>query len=98
MLKDYESGYTPNPDVLCNKHIKFKCFFDHAINNLGGDAIATGHYAKTCLYDNLENDWANDGEWEYQCWIGQIMIIEKVFVITNLSKVISLESDYFVSE
>jgi hypothetical protein len=46
----------------------------------------------------LENDWANDGEWEYQCWIGQIMIIEKVFVITNLSKVISLEPDYFVSE
>lgn len=81
LLKDYESGYTPNPDVLCNKHIKFKCFFDHAINNLGGDAIATGHYAKTCLYDNLENEWANEGVklmLPYDKWKDQTLFLSQI--------------------
>ncbi|MDP3559708.1 MAG: tRNA 2-thiouridine(34) synthase MnmA [Legionellaceae bacterium] len=45
-LDAYQQGYTPNPDVLCNKEIKFKAFFDHALA-LGADYIATGHYAKT---------------------------------------------------
>lgn len=44
-LDEYEQGRTPNPDVLCNKEIKFKAFLDHAIA-LGADYIATGHYAK----------------------------------------------------
>lgn len=43
---EYEAGRTPNPDVLCNKEIKFGLFYDWAIEN-GFDAIATGHYAKT---------------------------------------------------
>jgi tRNA-specific 2-thiouridylase len=45
-LRDYESGRTPNPDVLCNSEIKFRAFLDHA-RTLGADAIATGHYART---------------------------------------------------
>ena len=44
-LAEYQSGRTPNPDILCNKEIKFKAFLDHALN-LGADYIATGHYAK----------------------------------------------------
>ncbi len=44
-LKEYEAGRTPNPDVLCNKEIKFKAFLDYALT-LGADFIATGHYAK----------------------------------------------------
>lgn len=44
-LKEYEAGRTPNPDVLCNKEIKFKAFLEHALT-LGADFIATGHYAK----------------------------------------------------
>jgi tRNA-specific 2-thiouridylase len=44
-LKEYEAGRTPNPDVLCNKEIKFKAFLNHALT-LGADFIATGHYAK----------------------------------------------------
>lgn len=44
-LDEYEKGRTPNPDVLCNKEIKFKAFLDHALN-LGADFIATGHYAR----------------------------------------------------
>jgi tRNA-uridine 2-sulfurtransferase len=44
-LSEYQAGRTPNPDVLCNKEIKFKAFLDHAMT-LGADRIATGHYAR----------------------------------------------------
>ncbi|MBN3291213.1 MTU1 thiouridylase, partial [Polypterus senegalus] len=51
LLKEYEKGRTPNPDILCNKHIKFNHFFNYAIRTLGADAIATGHYARTSQDD-----------------------------------------------
>ncbi|PAQ16404.1 tRNA 2-thiouridine(34) synthase MnmA [Bacillaceae bacterium SAOS 7] len=44
-LDEYKAGRTPNPDVMCNKEIKFKAFLEHAIN-LGADYLATGHYAR----------------------------------------------------
>jgi tRNA-specific 2-thiouridylase len=44
-LAEYKAGRTPNPDILCNKEIKFKAFLDYAIH-LGGDYIATGHYVR----------------------------------------------------
>lgn len=44
-LEEYEKGRTPNPDVLCNREIKFGPFLDYA-KELGADYIATGHYAK----------------------------------------------------
>ncbi|MDF2529877.1 MAG: mnmA [Gammaproteobacteria bacterium] len=44
-LQEYSAGRTPNPDVLCNKEIKFKAFLDYALF-LGADYIATGHYAQ----------------------------------------------------
>jgi len=44
-LREYSSGRTPNPDVLCNSEIKFRAFLDHA-RSLGADHIATGHYAR----------------------------------------------------
>jgi tRNA-specific 2-thiouridylase len=44
-LDEYAAGRTPNPDVLCNREIKFKHFLD-AAHDLGADAIATGHYAR----------------------------------------------------
>ena len=43
-LDEYRAGRTPNPDVLCNREIKFKAFLDYALQ-LGAEAIATGHYA-----------------------------------------------------
>ncbi len=43
-LAEYRAGRTPNPDVLCNREIKFRAFLDHALEG-GWDAIATGHYA-----------------------------------------------------
>lgn len=45
-LKEYKSGRTPNPDVLCNKEIKFRAFLDYAIDR-GVDKIATGHYVRS---------------------------------------------------
>jgi len=44
-LDEYTAGRTPNPDILCNREIKFKAFLDHA-TDLGGVLIATGHYAR----------------------------------------------------
>lgn len=44
-LEEYEAGHTPNPDILCNREIKFKVFFDKAME-LGADYLATGHYCQ----------------------------------------------------
>lgn len=44
-LDEYRAGRTPNPDVMCNKEIKFKAFLEHALA-LGADYLATGHYAR----------------------------------------------------
>ncbi|MFC4356055.1 tRNA 2-thiouridine(34) synthase MnmA [Chryseomicrobium palamuruense] len=44
-LDEYKAGRTPNPDVMCNKEIKFKAFLEHALA-LGADYLATGHYAR----------------------------------------------------
>ena len=49
-LDEYKAGRTPNPDVMCNKEIKFKAFLEHAMN-LGADYLATGHYARVELRD-----------------------------------------------
>ncbi|WP_413734203.1 tRNA 2-thiouridine(34) synthase MnmA [Sodalis sp. RH21] len=45
-LAEYKAGRTPNPDVLCNKEIKFKAFLEFAAEDLGADFIATGHYVR----------------------------------------------------
>ena len=45
-LSEYRAGRTPNPDILCNREIKFRAFLDYA-TQLGADLIATGHYAQT---------------------------------------------------
>lgn len=45
-LSEFAAGRTPNPDILCNKHVKFKAFLDYAIEDLGAEYIATGHYAQ----------------------------------------------------
>jgi tRNA-specific 2-thiouridylase len=59
-LDEYKQGYTPNPDILCNREIKFKAFYDKAME-LGADYLATGHYCqnkvvngKHCLVKGLD--------------------------------------------
>lgn len=51
-LAEYRAGRTPNPDVLCNREIKFKTFLDEA-RQLGADRIATGHYARVDCRDGV---------------------------------------------
>lgn len=50
-LEEYKAGRTPNPDILCNREIKFKVFLEYA-KILGAQKIATGHYAQTRTVDN----------------------------------------------
>lgn len=57
-LREYEAGRTPNPDILCNSEIKFRCFLDHAMH-MGAERIATGHYAQV-------RAWDADGRREFQ--------------------------------
>ncbi|XP_034952222.1 mitochondrial tRNA-specific 2-thiouridylase 1 isoform X2 [Chelonus insularis] len=54
-LNTYENGDTPNPDIMCNKNIKFDLFYKYARNVLNADAIATGHYVNTSFGPYLEN-------------------------------------------
>ncbi|XP_064605086.1 mitochondrial tRNA-specific 2-thiouridylase 1-like [Liolophura sinensis] len=51
LIHEYENGRTPNPDILCNKHIKFDAFLEYACSELKSDAIATGHYARRSNMD-----------------------------------------------
>ena len=53
-LEEYKAGRTPNPDVMCNKEIKFKAFLEHAVS-LGADYLATGHYARVERTENGVN-------------------------------------------
>lgn len=50
-IEEFKKGRTPNPDILCNKYIKFQAFFDYAKEN-GFDYVATGHYAKIVKIDD----------------------------------------------
>ena len=50
MLREFRAGNTPNPDIMCNQEIKFKLFYEKAMER-GADYIATGHYARVDAYD-----------------------------------------------
>ncbi|WP_100640773.1 tRNA 2-thiouridine(34) synthase MnmA [Alteromonas facilis] len=50
-LEEYKAGRTPNPDIMCNKEIKFKAFLEFAAEDLGADFIATGHYVRRRFVD-----------------------------------------------
>lgn len=60
-LKDYQSGSVPNPDIVCNRQIKFGVFLRHALKQFSADAIATGHYARTSVGENLQYKDSNIG-------------------------------------
>jgi tRNA-specific 2-thiouridylase len=51
-LEEYKAGRTPNPDIMCNKEIKFKAFLQFAAEALKADFIATGHYVRRALRDD----------------------------------------------
>jgi len=57
-LAEYKAGRTPNPDILCNKEIKFKAFLEFAAEDLGADYIATGHYVRRADVDGKILVWS----------------------------------------
>jgi len=88
-LDEYRAGRTPNPDVLCNREIKFKTFLDHA-HTLGADKIATGHYARTDCVDGhhrlLRGRDTNKDQSYFLYTLGQEQLCATVFPIGELPK------------
>lgn len=88
-LAEYAAGRTPNPDVLCNREIKFKHFLD-AAHELGADAIATGHYARVDCVDGLHRllrarDRAKDQSY-FLHQLGQAQLAATRFPLGELHK------------
>lgn len=88
-INEYNNNRTPNPDILCNKEIKFKCFLDKA-NELGCDYIAMGHYAriihendKHTLLRGIDN---NKDQTYFLCQLSQKQIEKALFPIGHLEK------------
>jgi len=88
-LAEYRAGRTPNPDVLCNKEIKFKAFLDHALG-LGADMIATGHYARVReAHGRFELHKAADGNKDQSYFLyllGQNELARTLFPLGELAK------------
>ncbi len=87
-INDLKKGYTPNPDVFCNKEIKFKQFYQYAIS-LGFDMIATGHYAKRHNSKNIELHIPKDENKDqtYFLYMLNKEVLEKtLFPLENLEK------------
>lgn len=89
-LDEYKKGRTPNPDVLCNKEIKFKCFLDYALQVVGGDYLATGHYAQKDVHDGkyrlIRAFDHNKDQTYFLCQLGQAQLESAIFPIGHLDK------------
>lgn len=88
-LAEYRAGRTPNPDVLCNREIKFKAFLDYALH-LGADRIATGHYAGVRRTDG---SWQlvralddNKDQTYFLYMLGQHALRHTLFPLTDIDK------------
>lgn len=93
MFNEYERGRTPNPDVLCNREIKFNVFLNIALS-LGADYVATGHY---CQKDTIEVDGQNmhrllagkddnKDQSYFLCQLSQAQLSKTLFPIGHLTK------------
>jgi tRNA-specific 2-thiouridylase len=93
MFNEYEQGRTPNPDVLCNREIKFDVFMKIALS-LGADYVATGHY---CRKDSIEKDGKtiyrllagkdnNKDQSYFLCQLSQEQLSKSLFPIGELTK------------
>jgi len=88
-LAEYRAGRTPNPDILCNREIKFKTFLEHA-QDLGAERIATGHYVRGDCRDGLHRllkgrDPGKDQSY-FLYTIGQDQLARTVFPVGELMK------------
>jgi tRNA-specific 2-thiouridylase len=88
-LAEYAAGRTPNPDILCNREIKFKAFLAHA-RTLGADRIATGHYARIETRDGrfrlLKGVDANKDQTYFIHTLGQAQLALTLFPVGDLDK------------
>ncbi len=88
-LSEYEKGRTPNPDILCNKYIKFDSFFEYAMKQ-GFDKVATGHYASNkeengFTYLTRAKDQNKDQTY-FLCQVEKSKIAKTIFPLANLEK------------
>lgn len=88
-LNEYKNGRTPNPDIMCNKYIKFNAFLKHA-STLGADYIAMGHYARV-RHDSdksylLRGVDSNKDQTYFLCQISQAQLRKSLFPIGHLTK------------
>ncbi len=89
-LAEYQAGRTPNPDVLCNREIKFRAFLDYALD-LGADFIATGHYARRQIADDgtvnlcLSQDKAKDQTY-FLYMLNQHQLSHAIFPLSDIPK------------
>ena len=88
-LAEYRAGRTPNPDILCNREIKFKTFIDHA-TDLGAEYIATGHYVRGDCRDGihrlLKGLDPNKDQSYFLYTIGQNQLARTLFPVGELLK------------
>ena len=88
-LEEYKAGRTPNPDILCNKEIKFKVFLDYALAQ-GADKIATGHYARVKEENGqfylLKGRDNNKDQSYFLYTLGQYPLSRSLFPIGELEK------------
>lgn len=94
MFSEYEKGRTPNPDVLCNREIKFDAFLQCALE-LGVDYVATGHYCKKdefvnekgeTIYRILAGDDKNKDQSYFLCQLSQEQLSKALFPIGDIDK------------
>ena len=93
MFNEYENGRTPNPDVLCNREIKFDIFLEIALN-LGADYIATGHYCQVNkinkddkeIYRLLAGTDEKKDQSYFLCQLNQKQLSKAIFPIGHLTK------------
>lgn len=89
MIEEYKNGNTPNPDVMCNKYVKFGGFFDWAIAQ-GADYVATGHYARVKKigdkYQMLAGDDKNKDQSYFLWTLTQKQLSKTLFPVGDIEK------------
>lgn len=89
-LEEYKAGRTPNPDIMCNKEIKFKAFLEFAAEDLGADYIATGHYVRRREHDGkwqmLRGLDGNKDQSYFLYTLGEEHVAKTLFPVGDIEK------------